>query len=286
MADPDSIPNLTGWWDASDTSTITENPSGRCQAITNKGTTAKTYEQTVLANKPTIVTVGGIQALHFNGAAYWMADVESNDVLQPGSGDFTVFASVRVTASSDIDHILWVQADGSSPAANWLLTLNTSILIGVADGVDIASVTGADETFDDGTTTWVVMAQRDGSNFRAFYGSVSTPLAESASSPADISLIGSVDAVNSALGNFAHTQPAAFYWEGDLFQWGFYKRALSASERVTLSEGLLGLASSGRGGQRRGWRNPHRRKPHIMDLMAAKKGATRRLMRGIRRHIR
>lgn len=291
MAEPDSIPNLTGWWDASDNTTITANPAGRCQSITNKGATAKTYEQTILANKPTIVTVDGLQALHFNGSAYWMADTPTNDVLQPGSGDFTVVEMVRIDPSVQVFSATWIQRDAAN-VESWGLQARDALDFTARDSNgDLGQLTASDETFEDGSTIWVIMGVSEGNDMNVYYGDVSSgALAASSSNPADRTLVGDVDAANSAIGNLPDTQPAAGYWEGDLFKWLFYKRALTASERTTLFENLLGIASGGvtpgRGGQRRGWRNPHHRKPNILDVLAAKKRGASRAMRGVRRWMR
>lgn len=287
MAEPDSIPNLTGWWDASDNATITEAPAGRCQAITNKATTAKTYEQTVLANRPTIVTVSGMQALHFDGLAYWMADVQTNSVLQPGAGDFTVVEMVRIDPSVQVFSATWIQRDAPN-VESWGLQARDALDFTARDSNgDLGQLTASDQTFEDGSTIWVIMGVSEGNNMSVYYGDVSSgALAASSSNPADRTLVGDVDSSNSAIGNLPDTQPAAGYWEGDLFKWLFYQRALTANERTVLFQNLLGISGGGHGGQRRGWRNPHRRKPPILDAMAAKRGATRKVMRGIRRHLR
>ena len=181
----------------------------------------------------------------------------------------------------------WIQRD-SAGVESWGLQARDALDFTARDAAgDLGQLTASDQTFEDGSTIWVIMGVSEGNNMRVYYGDVSSgSLAASSSNPADRTLVGNVDSSNSAIGNLPDTQPASGYWEGDLFKWLFYQRALTSIERTALFQNLLGISGGGHGGQRRHWRNPHRRKPSIAAMMAAKSGATRSIMRGIKRHIR
>lgn len=80
---PRSIPQLTAWWDASDTATITA-VSGAVSVWADKSGNGRTLYQGTAANRPATGTrtIGGLNALDFDG---------SNDALL--SGDPAVVAT-------------------------------------------------------------------------------------------------------------------------------------------------------------------------------------------------
>lgn len=247
MAAPDSIPDLSGWWDAGDNATITENPAGFCESIDNKQasvTAPKTYQQLLAGQKPAVVMVDGFQGLLFDGSNDYLQDVQSNSVLQPGAGDFTLFAMCLIDPAVQEFSGMWTQRDGPG-VESWGLQGRAGIDFTARDSAgDLGQLTATDETFDDGTTIWVVIAVSEGDDMNLYYGSAGTgALIASSAGPVDRSAVGDVDAVNSAIGNLPDTQPVFGWWEGTLFKWGAYKRALTAGQRTTLFEGLLGISS-------------------------------------------
>lgn len=237
ITDPDDLPDMTGWWDAEDDSTITEAPPGFCQSINNKGATAKTYQNLTGGETPALATISGHQMLSFDGSNDFLADVQSNTVLQPGSGDFTVVGFFRSPVGLNGNAITWRQEDagGGTPFWGWRVFGNPgSTNFAVRDGTTTLVVASADENFADGSTRYVVMGLRDGTDLRLFYGGDGVAFTEASASPTAIpGGFGSVNAVNSGLGNFT-TPTAGFYWEGHLGEWVFYKRALNQSQRLQL----------------------------------------------------
>lgn len=241
--DPEQISStLSGWWDAEDDGTIVQS-GGRLDSIENQlavSVAPKRYESSGI-QRPFIVTVDGHQMIDFRSANATIAgDDPSNSVLQPGAGDFTLFALCRIDVGVQAGGVTWLQRDGAGVEL-WQLNCRNSVVFSIRDAAgDLASILAADESFADGSTRWVFIGLRDGDDLRLYYGSGSQPLVESSASPADASLVGDVDAVNSALGNFPDTQPAGNYWDGELGEWGMYVGlALSESQRLQLYQYLV-----------------------------------------------
>lgn len=237
ILDPNDIPNMTAWWDGEDDTTIVESPPGFAQRWNSKGATAKSYENLLAGQTPALVTVSGHQMLNFDGVNDVLADVQSNDVLQPGSGDFTVVGLFRSPVGLNGNAITWRQEDagGGTPFWGWRVFGNPgSTNFAVRDGTTTLVVASADENFADGSTRYVVMGMRDGTDLRLFYGGDSVAFVEASASPTAIpGGFGSVNAVNSALGNFTSVT-AGFFWAGDAGELVFYKQALNQSERLQL----------------------------------------------------
>jgi len=239
---PDLIAPLSGWWDARDDSTITENPAGSCESIDNKQaavTLPKTYQQTGAAGtRPTLVTVSGHQMLFFQSAnSQVLTDVQSNNVLQPGSGDFTIFQLFRAPAANNANGIQWRQEDAGGGTPFWSMRVTGSpgaVSWAMRDGTTTLVVACSDDDFADGSTRFLLIGMRDGADFRLFFGGDGVPLQEASTSPTAIpGGFGSVNAVNSALGNFPNVT-AGFYWDGHQGEWGLYKSALDATQRAQL----------------------------------------------------
>lgn len=237
ITDPTDLPNLTGWWDAEDNSTIVESPAGFAQRWNNKGTTAKDFENLTGGQTPAIVSIAGHQMLFFDGLNDWLADVQSNAVLQPGSGDFTVAALYRAPVGANANGVQIWQQDGAGATPTWNLRGVTSLArFACRDGPTSLTVSSTDEQFADGATRYVIMGQRDNTagELRLYYGGDGINLVETSDGPTAIpGGFGSVDAVNSALGNFP-TVTAGFYWDGHFGEWVFLKSALNASQRFQL----------------------------------------------------
>lgn len=237
ITDPDDISNMTGWWDGEDDATIVEAPAGFAQRWNSKGATAKSYQNLLGGQTPALVTVSGHQMLNFDGVNDVLADVQSNDVLQPGSGDFTVVGFFRSPVGLNGNAITWRQEDagGGTPFWGWRVFGNPgSTNFAMRDGATTLVVASTDENFADGSTRYVIMGMRDGTDQRLFYGGDGIDLVETSMGATTVpGGFGSVDAVNSALGNFTSVT-AGFFWAGDLGELVFYKKALNQSERFNL----------------------------------------------------
>lgn len=229
---PDDIASLTAWYDAEDNSTITENPAGFAQEIRNKQATPKTYRNVNAGQKPALVSVAGHQMLSFDGND-WFADVESNGVLQPGSGDFSVLGLFR--SGSAAIQAIWSQRDGAG-MPSWLFRLQGGgpFRFSLRDAVGPAiPVDSADADFGD-DSRYVVIGSRDGTNLRLYWAVVGGSLAESTTSPVAIGAYGSVDAVNSTVGVESPTGVADFLI-GEIGELMFFNgAALTAAERAQL----------------------------------------------------
>lgn len=239
---PDLIAPLSGWWDARDNSTIIENPAGSLESINNKQaavTLPKTYQNLGAAGtKPTLVLVSGFQMAFFQSVnSQILGSVPSNNVLQPGAGDFTVFQFYRAPVGANGNGIQWRQEDGGGGTPFWSLRAAGNpgtVAWAIRDGTTTVLVTSADDNFADGATRFLLIGMRDGANLRLFFAGDGVPLQEASLSPSAIpGGFGSVDAVNTRIGNFT-TAPPGFYWDGHQGEWGLYKSALDATQRAQL----------------------------------------------------
>lgn len=231
---PDDIASLSAWYDAEDDSTITEGLPGFCRTIANKGSIAKDFENLNNGQQPAIVQVSGHQMLFFDGTDDFLADVQTNDVLRPGSDPFTIVALVTVNAAISSNAIGWNQRDGMPGGALWVVAPDTLATWLINDGTNSATIDAADETWNDTTTRWIFVCDRDASNIHLYYGTGPT-LNESAQSPVSSALVGNLDQVNSVQGNLSPTPAVGRYYHGHWGEWFFFKSALSEAERNAMA---------------------------------------------------
>ena len=87
ITDASDISDLTGWWDAEDNTTIVDvgGFATRWNSKAPAPALAKDFQNLLGGQAPAIVTVSSHQMLNFDGSNDWLADVQSNDALQPGS---------------------------------------------------------------------------------------------------------------------------------------------------------------------------------------------------------
>lgn len=233
---PDDIASLSAWYDAEDNSLITENPAGQVQNINTKTAKPpnKNYNNTNPGQKPALVTVAGHQMIQFDGTSDWWADTDSNAVLQPGAGDFSIVMLARINAGVSASAPTWVQRDAGGVEL-WQMNLRGSVVFSARDGAgNLASLVASDETFNDGSTRWILIGTRTSSELNLYYASVASPtLQASSSNPVNASAVGDVDAVNSAVGRLPDV--ATTFWRGEFGESFFFKSALPEPQRNAMA---------------------------------------------------
>lgn len=118
--DPRRISSIAGWWDASDSSTVTLNGTSVSQ-LNDKSGLGRNASQGTAANQPGTTTINSKNAMLFDG---------SNDHLTLGAGlfgfahtdSFSVFAVVKRTSDSGIGCI-WGKQESSGFARGYALTV-------------------------------------------------------------------------------------------------------------------------------------------------------------------
>ena len=239
ITDPSDISDLTGWWDAEDNTTIVDvgGFATRWNSKAPAPALAKDFQNLLGGQAPAIVTVSSHQMLNFDGSNDWLADIQSNDALQPGSGSFTVWAISRGPIGGNSSGVQIWQQDGGGATPTWSLRAVPNLArFTCRDGPTSLLVSSIDEDFSDGSNRYFILGTRDNAaaEIQLYFGGDGLDLAETSMGGTAIpGGFGSVDAVNSALGNFP-MNTAGFYWDGDFGEWGFYKKALSSSERFQL----------------------------------------------------
>lgn len=227
---PESIPNLTCWMDAQEASTLTGDP---VTAWASRVPTV-TWDQGTPAEQPSLVTVNSLTMVNFDGGDF-LNNGSGPTALQPGSDDFTTVAVFR---SDDAGRgIIWANDDGAGK--RWFIRTHlngTDLEFSIDDDTTAQTLTASDEDFTDSAVR-VIIATRDGTNLRFYYGDGGT-LAEDAASPVAIGAYGDLgEGVNPGIGDVSSGGGQAF--SGDIGELMFYKQALSAQQRSDLYDYLV-----------------------------------------------
>ena len=129
---PVDLPNLVGWWDGSDTSTITES-GGAVSQVDDKSGNGLHLLQAVAADQPTtgVATVNGLNTIYHAGDEFLQTAVSYNTVV--GSG----FTMVSMFEHLSNNFIMF----GTDSVVRWAYPAqdgNTSTII--SDGVNTRSL--------------------------------------------------------------------------------------------------------------------------------------------------
>lgn len=226
---PTDISDLTVWMDAQANDTIDATTAGAVSAWRSRvGNVA--WNEGNASNQPATTQIVDRQMLSFDGTDYLDFDGTDPEDLQPGSDDFTVVAVFRAT---DTDRgILWINDDGLGK--RWLLrthSAGTDLEFSIDDNTTALALQATSVDYSDGTVR-VVIASRDGTNMRLYYGDGGS-LAEDSASPVSIGTYGDLGSgVNPGIGDVS-----LFAGQGLTGQIGellFYKHALTSQERADL----------------------------------------------------
>lgn len=228
---PEDIENLTVWMDAQESSTITGDPITNWESRVG----SVTWVEGVPGAQPSLVTVNGLTMINFDGGDFLSQAGGSPTTLQPGSADFTIVSAFRAT---DADRgMLWINDDAAGK--RWLLRTHVNgvdIEFSIDDNTTAQTLTASDVDFTDDTVR-VIIASRDGTNLRFYYGDGGT-LTEDAASPVAIGSYGDLGAgVNPGLGDLSLGGGQGL--SGDIGELFFYKQALSSAERTSLYDYLV-----------------------------------------------
>lgn len=227
---PTDIADLTVWMDAQDNGTIDFDTSDAVTAWRSRvGNVA--WNEGNSTNQPSMTQVVDRQMMSFDGSNDYL-DFDGTDPedLQPGSDDFTIVAVFRAT---DTDRgILWINDDGAGK--RWLLrthSAGTDLEFSIDDNTTAQTLQATSVDYSDGTVR-VVIASRDGTNLRLYYGDGGS-LTEDSASPVSIGTYGDLGSgVNPGIGDVSLGGGQAL--AGQIGELLFYKHALTSQERADL----------------------------------------------------
>jgi hypothetical protein len=161
--EPDDLPDLTGHWDFSDASSVTES-GGVISAIAPQASasTSLSFEQADSGRRPSTTTLGGIGAASFAGD--FMTLTGSDPDFAFGSGDMTIIVVYqRASGASSSNRILYSQ--GASSTVDFLSLLFNSdgnnLQYNLSDRPTVEVAVSSGEDFSDGNAH-VAIARRTG----------------------------------------------------------------------------------------------------------------------------
>jgi len=216
---PISIPGLVGYWSFDDGTASDNSGNG------NNGT---------LINGPTVVAGKIGQALSFNGAGQY---VNVGNVLNPGSGDLSVFAWVKTTQSGGLNMIISKRNSSVSTNGGYQLFQNGSGALSFTFGDGNSSRVRVDST-----------APRVNDGNWHLAGVVFTRAGNGVIYVDGVQATGGTGSITSQSGSVANSLPLRFgledqtsqnflYWQGAIDEARIYNRALSAQEVSNLFGG-------------------------------------------------
>lgn len=229
---PAANANLTFWLDPQTRTSWSMSGSEIVTAVSEVGSATM---DSPTGQRPTIVSVNSLDMMSFDGVNEGFDGNASPGSLQPGSDDFTLVQVFRSTNAGA--GVIWWKDDGAGK--RWLLRINTGgsdLLFSIDDNTTAQTLTATDVDFanDD---IYVVIASRDGTNLRLYYGNGGA-LVESGDSPVAIGSYGDLGLTDTQIG-FEKTISPAQPFNGEMGDMLFYKEAISAGERGNLYSYLV-----------------------------------------------
>lgn len=213
----------TLWLDASDTSTISES-GGAVSQWSDKSGNGNHVAQANAANQPSTgtATIGGLNALSFDGSADYLAKATNTLLVNPSDGTFTVFAVIKNDTLSGVDQIVFQDA-GTPRMPQFLRTSGTTPQSIIFTGVSAVTDNGA--TISTGTN-YLLTALCETDNLEVFVnGTSSAGTAVTAGINTESLPIG-VGARNTGLD----------YWDGLIGEIVVIPKALTAGEQDEIEE--------------------------------------------------
>jgi hypothetical protein len=227
--DPRRISGLGGWWDATDSSTITTDTG--VLEWRDKSSFGQKFSQTTGGSQPTVQSSGinGRQSIQFNGTNQWFdlgsQTIGGNDLGVGASDPFTLFLILRY--AGNINGNIFNKAGITAAARTLQIESRIDNLFAVRSR-GTREFGGVNEYPANQTLSITVQWSGTAFGFRTSARSLTTFVSVTPGNAA-------VESINISLGALNPSSPTGFF-EGQIGEVLFYNKVLSSSEYAALSK--------------------------------------------------
>ena len=233
--DPLEIGSVEGWWDLSDSDTITI-VSGVISQLDDKSGNGRDLSQATVSRRPSLVNVRGKQMGSFDAASDHFLDSGDTTNFLPGTGDVTIWGVFRRTAISSDDGPILSAGDAGD---RWVIMQNQAAVgrmqANLADAPTTSPVfDDASFNHDDGKIR-SMMAVREGDTWTLYTGEYHTRGVQQLDQNTGVSAFNVVPTTSLKLGAFDDFGEAFFdSYLGEIGECGYHSKAFTPTERAEL----------------------------------------------------